>query len=31
MTAKTYVFFNNHYQGQAVDTARQFKLLMGEG
>lgn len=24
----TYIFTNNHYQGQAVDTARQLKLLL---
>jgi len=25
-----YVFANNHWQGQAVDTARQLKLLLEE-
>ena len=26
-----YLFANNHYQGQAVDTARQLILMLGEG
>ncbi len=25
----TYIFTNNHYQGQAVDTARQLRMLLG--
>ena len=29
--ATVFLFANNHYQGQAVDTARQLKLLLGEG
>ena len=28
---QTFVFANNHWRGQAVDTARQLKLLLGEG
>ena len=28
---EVFLFANNHYQGQAVDTARQLKLLLGEG
>ncbi len=27
---RTFVFANNHWQGQAVDTARQLRLLLGE-
>jgi len=27
---RTFVFANNHWRGQAVDTARQLKLLLGE-
>ncbi len=26
---QTMAFANNHWQGQAVDTARQLKLLLG--
>lgn len=26
----TYIFANNHYQAQAVDTARQLRMLLGE-
>jgi len=29
-TERVFVFANNHWQGQAVDTARQLKLLLGE-
>jgi len=25
----TFAFANNHWQGQAVDTARQLKMLLG--
>lgn len=28
-SAKTYVFANNHYRGQGIDTARQLKMLLG--
>jgi len=28
---QTFVFANNHWRGQAVDTARQLKLLLGKG
>lgn len=27
---RTYVFANNHWQGQAVDTARQLRMLLGQ-
>jgi len=27
---QTFAFANNHWQGQAVDTARQLKMLLGE-
>ncbi|MBU0495501.1 MAG: DUF72 domain-containing protein, partial [Chloroflexi bacterium] len=26
---QVYLFANNHWQGQAVDTARQLKMLLG--
>ena len=28
-STKTFVFANNHYRGQGIDTARQLKLLLG--
>ncbi len=28
-TQKTYVFANNHYLGQGIETARQLKLMLG--
>ena len=28
-TRKTFVFANNHYRGQGIDTARQLKLMLG--
>ncbi len=28
-TQKTFVFANNHYRGQGIDTARQLKLMLG--
>jgi len=30
LSRQTVAFANNHWQGQAVDTARQLKLLLGE-
>ena len=29
LSRQTAAFANNHWQGQAVDTARQLKLLLG--
>lgn len=29
MTAKTYVFFNNHYQGKSAQNARMFASMLG--
>jgi len=29
LSRQTATFANNHWQGQAVDTARQLKLLLG--
>ncbi len=30
MAEKTFVFANNHYRGQGIDTARQLKLMLPE-
>jgi len=29
LSRQTAAFANNHWQGQAVDTARQLKMLLG--
>jgi len=29
LSSQTVAFANNHWQGQAVDTARQLKMLLG--
>ena len=29
LSSQTAAFANNHWQGQAVDTARQLKMLLG--
>jgi len=29
LSSRTAAFANNHWQGQAVDTARQLKMLLG--